>query len=118
MIVTGIVQEGARRGAQLGFPTANIPAHDPEMSGIYAGRVTVSEHSYDAVLYADKARGLLEAHLLDFAGDLYGEMISVEIGEKLRERADFVDDATLRAAIASDIAQVRAKMSDKTSGIH
>ena len=57
--------------------------------------------------FADPARGVLEAHLLDFSDDLYGMEITVELHKKLREAADFESDAELRNAIAQDIASVR-----------
>ena len=106
-MVTGVVQEGHRRGAALGFPTANIALEDKALSGIYTANVHVGDHTYDAAVYADQARGLLEAHLLDFSGELYGTAITVELLEKIRDSRNFEDDIALRAAIADDIARTR-----------
>jgi riboflavin kinase/FMN adenylyltransferase len=104
---TGVVQQGAKRGAALGFPTANIPLDDPDLSGIYVGRATVSGNSYGAAVYADRGRSILEVHLLDFAGDLYGITISVEILAKIRDGVHFENDTLLKVAIAEDIAHAR-----------
>jgi riboflavin kinase/FMN adenylyltransferase len=107
MRFTGIVQNGKKRGAKLGFPTANIPLNDGTLSGIYTGKVHVDGLAYLAALYADTSRKLLEAHLLDFVGDLYEKEIVVEIGDKIREARRFKDDAEARETIADDIARVR-----------
>ena len=104
---TGIVQKGAKRGKELGFPTANIALDDASVSGIYAAKVKVGDTEYKAAAFADQERKILEAHLLDFAGDLYGQSITIELLKKIRESALFTDDAVLRAAIAADIAKVR-----------
>ena len=104
---TGVVQAGMKRGLALGFPTANIPVDDSTISGIYVARVMYQKVNYDAAVYVDQARGVLEAHLLDFKGDLYGATITVGLLEKIREGAHFTDDTTLKAAIADDIACVR-----------
>ena len=63
--------------------------------------------TYTGAIYADQSRKLLEAHLLDFSGDLYDKEITVEIGEKIREARRFKDNAEARETIADDIARVR-----------
>ena len=107
--VSGTVLKGAKRGRALGYPTANIPLLGSTLSGVYAAKVTVraGEAPHVAAVFADPARGVLEAHLLDFSDDLYGMEITVELHKKLREAADFESDAELRNAIAQDIASVR-----------
>ena len=103
----GIVQAGKQRGAASGFPTANIALLDTQLSGIYAGRVTFDGRTYDAAIYADQSRNLLESHLLDFSGDLYDKDISVEILEKIRDSVRFENEAALRSMIAEDIVRIR-----------
>ncbi len=103
---TGIVQHGGRRAEYLGFPTANIPLPDDSVSGIYAARVKFGAAEHIAVAFADQKRKLLEAHLLDFSGELKGKSITIELCEKIREHEDFTDDAALRAAIKNDIKEV------------
>ena len=104
----GIVQKGKRRGAALGFPTANIALAGTEVSGIYAAKAIVGGKEYQAAAFANPERELLEAHLLDFSGDLYGKSIEIELFEKIRESMKFSDDTALRAAIADDIRRIRA----------
>ncbi|MCR4325751.1 MAG: riboflavin kinase [Patescibacteria group bacterium] len=103
---TGIVVGGGKRATALGFPTANIKLADTSVSGVYAARVVVGDTRHPAVAFADKERGLLEAHLLDFSGELYGQEVTIVLNKKIREAEVFTDDTKLRAAIESDIAEV------------
>lgn len=105
--VRGIVERGAARGAALGYPTANIALRDTTLSGVYAGRAYARGAWRDAAIFADPSRGILEAHLLDFSGSLYGEEIEVRPIEKIRESARGANDDELRVLIARDVAQVR-----------
>ena len=118
-IVEGIVVEGDHRGRELGFPTANV-AHSPASvlldDGVYAGYVTRADGTrYQAAIsigrrptfYGDAAPPLVEAHLLDFDGDLYGERIVVEITEQLRAQERFASAEELTSQIERDVACVR-----------
>lgn len=108
-IFKGVVQKGARRGAELGFPTANVPLADDSLSGVYAARVSVGGGApLEAAVFADRERMILEAHILDFSGDLYGQAITIELFKKIREDKEFENDDALREAIAEDIRAVRA----------
>jgi riboflavin kinase/FMN adenylyltransferase len=104
--VRGIVDHGDKRGgAELGFPTANVSVAGDVLlpaDGIYAGwyeRPDGSTHPTAISLgrrptfYAEAHASLLEAHLLDFSGDLYGEAAKVRFVARLRgeERFDSVD---------------------------
>lgn len=104
----GIVQKGSKRAARLGYPTINIPLHDAEVDGIFAAHVSMhGSEEYTAVAFADQSRRVLEAHILDFSGDLYGLEVQVELREKIRDTAVFRNDDDLREAIQDDIAKVR-----------
>jgi riboflavin kinase/FMN adenylyltransferase len=104
--VRGVVDHGDKRGgAELGFPTANVSVAGDVLlpaDGIYAGwyeRPDGSTHATAISLgrrptfYAEAHASLLEAHLLDFSGDLYGEAAKVRFVARLRgeERFDSVD---------------------------
>ncbi len=121
--VRGVVVEGDRRGRDLGFPTANV-ALTPDVclpaDGIYAGRF----RGRDGVLrpcaislgrrptfYANQEHSLLEAYLLDFDGDLYGQNVAVQFVERLRgeQRFDSVDD--LVSQMGHDVERARAILS-------
>jgi riboflavin kinase/FMN adenylyltransferase len=103
----GIVLKGRNYGHVLGFPTVNIEMNDEQASGIYAAMVYVGGKKFPAAAYADLSRSMLEAHMLDFEGDLYGKEIDIELLHKIREDEQFPVEAELRAAIADDVAKVR-----------
>jgi len=120
--VEGRVVTGDRRGAKLGFPTANInpeegiliPAH-----GVYSVEVEVDGDYYIGVanigtkptFNTRNLRPNIEVHLLDFHGDLYGRQILVRFRRRLREERRFASAAELIAQIQKDILQARMEYS-------
>ncbi|MBY0110659.1 riboflavin kinase [Patescibacteria group bacterium] len=98
----GIVAGGSAKAHALGYPTANIPLTDTSVSGIYAAHVVLDDTMYAAVAFADPERHILEAHLFDFSGDLYGKDIRIILVEKIRETARFENDEQLKEAMHSD----------------
>ncbi|MGH9035967.1 MAG: bifunctional riboflavin kinase/FAD synthetase [Acidimicrobiia bacterium] len=120
--VRGPVIEGDRRGRQLGFPTANVAVPE-EMclpaDGIYAGtfrgadgadRPTAISLGRRPTFYAGGGHRLLEAHLLDFEGDLYGQAAAVRFVSRIRDEARFDSAAALIDAIHRDVDAVRAAL--------
>jgi len=107
MRYSGIVQKGSGMGRKLGFPTANVLLPHEVGAGIYAGQVFFDDKTYPAAMYADAERRLLEAHILDFNGDLYGKSIEVEPLEKVRNDIVFADEAEAQRTIATDVQKVR-----------
>lgn len=104
---SGVVIRGESTGARLGFPTANIALEDTSISGTYAGTVVLDDLLYEAGVYANQRRHILETHVLDFSGDLYEKTITVTLHKKIRDDKEFTDEKTLSKTIASDIRQVR-----------
>lgn len=115
--LTGMVVQGAQLGRQLGFPTANldvtglvVPPH-----GVYAARVRVDGSDRAAAVNigvrptVENASPSLhvEAHLLDFSGDLYNRTLDVEFVEQLREEKKFAGLDELKAQIADDVGRTR-----------
>jgi len=103
---TGVVQRSSKRATALGYPTANIPLSD-DSSGVYAARIFVDDQVYRAAAFADPKREILEAHIVDFDGDLYNKEITVELVRKIRDTKQFEDDDAQREAIVDDVAKVR-----------
>lgn len=115
--IEGEVQRGFGRGAGFGFATANLSLGDyvrPRL-GIYAARVDLG----DGVLLPAVAsvgvnptvgtlpEPVLETHLLDFSGDLYGRSIEVELIAFLRDEAKFGSVAELKAHMREDVLRAR-----------
>ena len=118
--IEGEVQRGFARGRAFGFPTANMSLGDytPPRLGIYAVRVDLG----DGVLLPGVAsigvnptvgalaQPLLETHLFDFSGDLYGRTIEVELIAFLRDEAKFPDTETLKAQMRQDVVNARTAL--------
>ncbi|MDE2050967.1 MAG: bifunctional riboflavin kinase/FAD synthetase [Gammaproteobacteria bacterium] len=114
--MTGRVVQGNRLGRSLGFPTANlqIERRRPPVQGIFAVRVHgASEAALPGVASlgtrptVDGEHTLLEAHVFDFSGDLYGREIEVEFVAKLREEERFPSLDALTAQMHKDAARAR-----------
>jgi len=116
--ICGQVIEGDRLGRELGFPTANLDVSHLNLppNGVYAGLTRLGSQSYRAAvniglrptLRSPRPQLRLEAHLLDFNGDLYGSELEVELGGKLRGERTFASKEELSRQIVLDVAQVRA----------
>ena len=107
MKIQGMVVHGQKKGKKLGFPTANIHFSGDLEDGIYAGKVIFGEKEYRAGIFRDKKKNLLEAHILDFMGNLYGQIIEVEVIQKIREVKKFKNDIALREQILLDINAIK-----------
>ncbi len=112
----GEVVPGNQRGHTLGFPTANVDADPCRMfpaNGVYAGYAYVKGEKYHAVVNVgirptfEDAVQTIEAHLLDWSGDLYGEMMRVEFLHHLRGERKFAQLEELAAQIRRDSARAR-----------
>lgn len=115
LMMRGIVIDGLKRGRRLGFPTANIDITGRAIPppGIYAGRVHRKDQpSFDGAVYLPASTtpeaGPLEVHLIDFEGDLYGEELTVEFIQKIRDdNLRFDNESGLIRQIAHDVATIR-----------
>jgi riboflavin kinase/FMN adenylyltransferase len=114
--IGGRVVRGARLGRTLGYPTANLRfgGKVPPLAGIFATRVhglgpapLPSVSSFGTRPTVDGIEPLLEAHLFNYDGDLYGRRIDVEFVAKLRDEAKFPDLPALVAQMHDDAAQAR-----------
>jgi riboflavin kinase/FMN adenylyltransferase len=120
--VRGLVAHGDERGRELGFPTANVSVPGEILlpaDGIYAGWSTRADGSRwptaislgrRPTFYAEAHVSLLEAHLLDFADDLYDEALKVQFVAFLRPEARFDSVDDLVAQIRQDCLDTRARL--------
>jgi riboflavin kinase/FMN adenylyltransferase len=109
--VTGRVERGARRGHALGVPTINLAPPPGKLlppDGVYAGRVewgggtAIAMMNQGARPTVGDGRRWLEAHLLDFAGDLYGREVRIEWVARLRDTRRFESLEDLKAQLDRD----------------
>jgi riboflavin kinase/FMN adenylyltransferase len=124
--VRGVVGRGDARGREWGFPTANVEVPDDVLlpaDGIYAcwyERPDGSVHGAAVSLgrrptiYDDQPYSLLEAHLLDFDGELYGEVAEVRFVKRLRGEERFESVEALVAQIAVDCDDARSILRQPT----
>jgi len=114
--LSGRVIHGAKLGHDLGFPTANIALRQrPPLSGIYVVEVDAEGINAGPAVASvglrptvnPVATPLLEVHLLERGGNLYGRRLRVRFLRKLRDEAKFEGLAALRAAIAQDAEEAR-----------
>ena len=114
--VSGRVISGQRLGRTLGAPTANIALEPTNRLayGIYAvmarveGRVFLGVASFGVRPTVDSGAPMLEVHLLDFDGDLYGREMEVEFIERIRDELKFDSVALLVAEMERDKERARA----------
>jgi riboflavin kinase/FMN adenylyltransferase len=120
--IEGAVEHGDKRGRELGFPTANMSLAGllPPRFGVYAvlvdvltgphrGRYRGAASIGERPTFGAKAANL-EVHLFDFAGDLYGEVLSVALVAWLRPEIRFDGAEPLVAQMRRDAAEARAHL--------
>lgn len=116
--VAGAVEPGERRGASLGFPTANLALTEHQalpVDGIYAAWFDVDGARHPAAAsigtkptFHEAAPRTVEAYVLDFSGDLYGKGVRLEFVQLLRAQQRFLSAADLVAQMQRDVQAVRA----------
>lgn len=116
--VGGKIVGGAKIGAGLGYPTANLamPKGTSLGHGIYAVRATVDGATHDAAAYLgtrptfDDGMPVLEVFLFDFAGDLYGKEMQVDFIEFVRGDRKYHSTEALVAQMHDDVAKAKAAL--------
>lgn len=113
----GHVNPGTGRGKGLGFPTANLNVGSQQAlppDGVYATWAYIADNAYPSVTnigqrptFGDSKR-IVEAYILDYHGDLYGQELRIDIIERLRGEQRFDTADELKKQIAEDVRQGRA----------
>ena len=116
-LLRGPVLHGDERGRQLGFPTLNVGVSADRWlppNGVYVTRALVGDREFDACTnigvrptFEGDPKRLVETHLLDFEGDLYGEVVTIELLHRLRAEQKFDGFDALSAQIQRDLAATR-----------
>ena len=117
-VIEGVVIGGNQLGRKLGFPTANIALNEDCAieNGVYASKVVFDGKEYIAMTNVgvrpsvDGSKRLLETHIFDFDGDLYGTSLRVELIEKIRDEHKFSSVEELRSQIAKDFNNIKERM--------
>jgi riboflavin kinase/FMN adenylyltransferase len=114
--LTGQVEKGDARGRTLGFPTANLIPNEEQAlpaDGVYACYAILAKQKYQAVLnigVRPTFRGiqrLVEVHILDFSGNIYGQELQVELIDRLRDEMKFPGPDELKLQMAKDVELAR-----------
>ncbi|MGO4872615.1 MAG: bifunctional riboflavin kinase/FAD synthetase [Roseiarcus sp.] len=122
--VMGVVDSGQKLGRTLGVPTANIALETTNRLayGVYAVRAQLAGRTYGGVASfgvrptVDNGAPLLETHLFDFAGDIYGQEMEVEFVARIREERKFASLDELKAEMARDMERARAALAARAFG--
>jgi len=110
--LSGVVEVGARRGATIGFPTANLAEVATLLPalGVYAARARIAGRSHAVAVHVGpnatfgESRVSVEAHLVGFSGDLYGRRLDVDFLDRVRDTRRFASVEDLKAQLADDVA--------------
>jgi riboflavin kinase/FMN adenylyltransferase len=114
----GTVEVGQRRGRVLGFPTANLAdvATVVPANGVYAVWAWIDGRAWPAAAnvgpnptFGEEARKI-EAHVIGFSGDLYGQAMAVDFVERLRDTRPFAGVAELQEQLRQDVEQARHRL--------
>jgi len=116
-VLEGSVEHGSSRGHDLGFPTANLAVHEhmilPKL-GVYAGWMRWKGDRFPAVVnvglnptFGDRDTPIVEAFIIDFDQDLYGQTIEIEFTHRLRDELRFTNVDDLVTQMHADVEQAR-----------
>ena len=111
--ITGKIEHGKGLGKTVGMPTANLRIDDvcqlPEY-GVYATRIFVGEQGYDSVTNIGMRPSVdgeetvtVETYIFDFAGDIYGEVVRLEVYEYLRPTQKFQGIEEVQKQVEKDV---------------
>jgi riboflavin kinase/FMN adenylyltransferase len=102
-------------GHTIGYPTANVPYQGEKLDfGVYLAGVALADGSryyglavFGVIPISEEGGQIIEVHLLDFTGDLYGQQLQIELGEKLRDLVPYTTDDNLILQIERDVVEAR-----------
>ena len=126
-VIPGKVMRGAGRGRRLGIPTANLEVWEERAypgGGVYACWAEVGSGRWEAVtnigfrptFEPDTPKPIIEAHLLDFEGDVYDQELRLVFIDRLRDERRFDGPDALRKQIERDISRARAMLASGEGG--
>ena len=111
-VIEGAVVEGAKRGREIGFPTANVSTSNELLPphGVYATTVWIDSHLHPSVTnigqrptFGDQLATTIETHVLNLDRNLYGRTLKLAFVQRLRDERKFPDVEALQEQIAADV---------------
>lgn len=112
-VFTGKVLDGAKRGRDLGYPTANVALKEQIPEGIYASEVILDEQALKAATFIGAAKTFgeeeykAETYILDFDQNIYGKEITIQLYKKLRGNIAYTTKEALIEQMKKDVAKTR-----------
>lgn len=111
-MIKGIVIHGDGIGRQLGFPTANLDIKKEDIdlpAGVYIAKAILSGNNFLASLtILENPKFKFEVHLLDYVGeDFYGEILEVEVGDRISDLIKFENIEELKTKIKKDLEKIQ-----------
>ena len=109
--VDGVVVEGKHRGRELGFPTANLKTENELLppNGVYATTTTIDGIVHPSITniglrptFGDTTKPIIEAYVMGFEGNLYGQSVRLGFVQRLRDERKFDDVDALRTQMEAD----------------
>jgi riboflavin kinase/FMN adenylyltransferase len=110
--IDGLVVEGKRRGREIGFPTANVQTENELVPphGVYATTITINDIVHASITnigvrptFGDSTNTTIEAYVMGYSGDLYGQQVRLGFVQRLRDERKFEDVDALRAQMEADL---------------
>jgi len=117
LVARGTVQRGDQRGRTIGFPTVNLLLDGDELlDGVWAGWLALADERHPVAIsvgrrptfYGNDGQRVLEAHVLDFDREIYGELVTVWLCAPIRPQRQFDSVDQLTAQLVRDVDQCRA----------
>ncbi|MFW6103374.1 MAG: riboflavin biosynthesis protein RibF, partial [Chloroflexota bacterium] len=119
--LSGTIVTTSRRGRSMGFPTANLDVGQERAlpaNGVYATIASIHDTRHRAITniglrptFGDTER-IVETHILDFSGDIYGSTLQIEFAARIRDEKPFENPETLVAQIRRDIETAQRLLGD------
>ena len=109
--IDGLVVQGKRRGREIGFPTANMQTANELVppNGVYATTITINDIVHASITnigvrptFGDSTTTTIEAYVMGYSGDLYGQQVRLGFVQRLRDERKFEDVDALRAQMEAD----------------
>lgn len=123
-LFSGIVEHGAKKGRALGFPTANLNLPDKDKiipsNGVYSVVARLGQNEFNGIMnigikptVGNFTQRFIEVHLFDFSNEIYGEVLTIKVINRIRDEKKFNGLDELKDQIGKDIVQAKLMLNVK-----